>query len=133
MKRCEFIKPGGERCGAWAMTGYSTCYGHRPDLAEERQRASSKAGKRGGRGRGGGGGSAETAAIRELLRELTEALRDYRIPTATAAVLVQVANARSRLVEVDRRIVEQDDLLARLEALEEKNAPRHGPRRGGVR
>lgn len=114
------------------MKGYETCYGHRPDLAEERRRASSKAGKRGGRGRGGGG-SAETAAIRGLLVEVTEALRDYRIPTATAAVLVQAANARSRLVEVDRKVQEQDELLARLEALEAKNAPRHGPRRGGIR
>ena len=29
MARCAFIKPGGERCGATAMRGYDTCYGHR--------------------------------------------------------------------------------------------------------
>jgi hypothetical protein len=33
------------------MKGYPTCYGHRPDLAEERRRNASKGGKRGGRGR----------------------------------------------------------------------------------
>ena len=52
MAKCAFIKPGGDRCGARAMKGYETCYGHRPDLAEERKRNASRGGKRGGRERG---------------------------------------------------------------------------------
>jgi hypothetical protein len=42
-----------------------------------------------------------------------------------AAVIVQALNTRIRLVEVERRIAEQEELLARLEMLERS--------RGGVR
>ena len=39
-RRCAFIKPGGERCAATAMHSGHLCYSHRPDLAEQRSRAS---------------------------------------------------------------------------------------------
>jgi hypothetical protein len=48
LAKCAFIKPGGDRCGSIAMKGYDTCYGHRPDLADERRRNASKGVERAG-------------------------------------------------------------------------------------
>src|SRR5215204_4962375 len=91
---CAYIKPGGERCGSIAMKGYQHCYGHRPDLADERRRNASKGGRSGGRGRRSG--------------ELTE----------VKILLADLINTRLRAIEVERKVKETDELLARLEELE---------------
>jgi hypothetical protein len=129
MARCAYIKPGGERCGAAAMRGYETCYGHRPDLAAERQRNASRGGKSGGRGRGGSG---ETAEIRALLKDLTAGVLEHRINTGTAAVVTQLLNARIRLVEVDRKVHETDVLEVKLRELEESITGQTGGRQWGA-
>lgn len=119
MNRCAFIKPGGGRCGAAAMRGYEHCYGHRPDLAEERRRNASKGGRSGGRGRSAGG---EIAEIKALLSELTNRIlgADGAEPleTGRAAVANQIVGTRLRAVELERKIRETDELEARIEELE---------------
>jgi hypothetical protein len=114
MGRCAFIKPGGQRCGSIAMKGYDTCYGHRPDLAEERKRNASRGGRAGGRGRGGG----ETGEIKALLSDLTEQVLAGELETGRAAVANQLLNTRLRAIELERKIREQEEVLERLEALE---------------
>jgi|SRR5215203_3149263 hypothetical protein len=118
MSLCAYIKPGGERCGSIAMKGYQHCYGHRPDLADERRRNASKGGRSGGRGRGSG----ELTEVKILLADLinrvlkTEGAED--IETGRAAVANQLINTRLRAIEVERKVKETDELLARLEELE---------------
>ncbi len=114
MAKCAFIKPGGDRCGARAMKGYETCYGHRPDLAEERKRNASKGGKRGGRGRGPG----EITEIKDLLKDLTERVLAGDLLPGPAIVVNQLQNTRLRAVEQARKIRETEDLEGRIEALE---------------
>lgn len=129
MAGCAFIKPGGERCRATAMKGYDTCYGHRPDLADERRRNASRGGRSGGRGRGGG----ELAEIKTLLSELTdrvlgrEEAEPLRIGAATAAN--QLINTRLRAVELERKVKETEELEARIEALEAVADDERGGRR----
>jgi len=109
------------------MKGYETCYGHRPDLAEERKRNASKGGKRGGRGRGPG----EITEIKDLLVTLTNRViltedTEY-LPANHAAVAAQLINTRLRAIEQERKNKETADLEARIEALErvqEKGAGR---------
>ncbi len=114
LAKCAFIKPGGDRCGARAMKGYETCYGHRPDLAEERKRNASKGGKRGGRGRGPG----EITEIKDLLKDLTERVLAGDLLPGPAIVVNQLQNTRLRAVEQARKNRETEDLEARIEALE---------------
>jgi hypothetical protein len=118
LSKCPFIKPGGERCGATAMRGYDHCYGHRPDLAEERRRNASKGGRSGGRGRGGG----EIAEIKTLLSNLTDRVIGKEgmevLGPGAGAVAAQLINTRLRAVELERKIREQEEIITRLEALE---------------
>ncbi len=113
------------------MKGYETCYGHRPDLAEERKRNASKGGKRGGRGRGSG----EITEIKDLLKDLTArvlAEKDDKdvepLPTGSAAVANQLINTRLRTLEQERKNRETEDLEARIEALEQASEGQRGAR-----
>jgi hypothetical protein len=128
MARCAFIKPGGDRCGSIAMKGYDTCYGHRPDLADERQRNASKGGKRGGRGRP----QAELANIKARLSDLADDVLEGRQDKGVAAVASQVLNVYLRAVSVELKAKEQAELLERLEALEAAQTSTGGGRRWGA-
>jgi hypothetical protein len=59
------------------------------------------------------------------LEKLTEDVASGKLAPYKAAVIVQALNTRIRLVEVERRVAEQEELLERLDALERG--------RGGVR
>ena len=129
MARCAFIKPGGERCGATAMRGYDTCYGHRPDLADERRRNAARGGRAGGRGRPAGGASQELAEVRKLLRDLTRRVLGEGpalIAPGRAAIANQLLNTRLRAIEQERKLKETEDLEARIEALECGGGQEHG-------
>jgi len=97
------------------MKGYDTCYGHRPDLADERRRNASKGGKRGGRGRGSG----ELTEIKDLLKDLTDRVLRVELGSGVAAVANQLINTRLRAVELERKIRETEELEARIEELEQ--------------
>jgi hypothetical protein len=125
MTRCAYIKPGGERCGSIAMKGYQHCYGHRPDLADERKRNASKGGRSGGRGRGSG----ELTEIKALLEDLTDRVLRIELGSGVAAVANQLINTRLRAIEVERRLKETEELEERIEALERLQAKPGGGRR----
>lgn len=115
MARCAFIKPGGERCGATAMRGYDVCYGHRPDLAEERRRNAHRGGKAGGNGRSGG---REISDVKGQIRAVIGGVLSGRVDRGRAAVAIQGFNALRGVLELERKIREQDEILERIEALE---------------
>lgn len=125
MAKCAFIKPGGERCGATAMKGYDTCYGHRPDLADERKRNAAKGGRSGGRGRGSG----ELMSIKTQLSEMVDMVLTGVVPTAPYAVANQLLNTQLRAIELERKVKETDELAARLEELEQDINRENGGRK----
>ncbi len=100
------------------MKGYETCYGHRPDLAEERKRNASRGGKRGGRGRGRG----EITEIKDLLKDLTERVLVGDLLPGPAIVVNQLQNTRLRAVEQARKVKETESLEERIEELERGQA-----------
>ncbi len=114
MTLCAFIKPGGDRCGATAMKGYSTCYGHRPDLADERKRNASRGGRAGGRGRP----SSDLAALKRRLEDLAEDVLEGSVDRSNAAVASQIYNVLLRAVSVEMKAREQRELEERLAELE---------------
>jgi len=109
------------------MKGYETCYGHRPDLAEERKRNASKGGKGGGRGRSQRG-PGEITEIKDLLKDLTDRVIGIEMGSGVAAVANQLINTRLRAIETERKIKETEELEARIEALEQASEGQRGAR-----
>jgi hypothetical protein len=118
--RCAAITRAGGRCKLDATHG-SYCYQHAPETARERQRNASRGGKAGGNGRAG---VSELTSIKALLQDLTRSVLSGDLETSRAAVANQLINTRLRAIELQRRLREQDELEARLEALEEAHARR---------
>jgi hypothetical protein len=112
MPRCAGIKRDGGRCTAIVTPSETHCYHHAPDRAEERKRNAS----RGGRSKGSG---AEIADLKKQLRELAAGVLSGEVERGAGAVVNQILNTRARLIELERKIREQEELEMRLEALEE--------------
>ena len=62
--------------------------------------------------------------LHRQLQTLAEDVAKGDLAPYRAAVIVQALNARIRLLETERRITEQEDLLARLDALERSRGGR---------
>jgi hypothetical protein len=86
------------------------CYQHDPARAEDRRRNASK----GGRTRGSG----EISDLKAQLKKLATNALAGDVERGVAAVVNQILNSRIRLVELERKIREQEELEERLEALE---------------
>ena len=112
--RCAAITKAGERCSLVATHG-SYCYSHSPQTAKKRQRSASKGGKAGGNGRGG---QSEIAALKAQLEDVAADALEGKVERGVAAVVNQIVGTRVRLLEIERKINEQEVLEERLEALE---------------
>lgn len=122
MAMCQAQKKGGAPCTAQSLPGANFCWAHDPAKADARKANAQRGGKTGGKGRPSAGHS-ELAELRTLLKGLTGAALKGTYDRGTIAVVNQVVQSRLRLVEVERRLYEQDELEARLAALEALQAP----------
>jgi hypothetical protein len=117
MAQCAGTKRNGSPCTVSVPVEQEYCWWHSPVNAEARRQAASRGGK--------AKANPLTRTLHRQLEKLTEDVATGALAPYKAAVIVQVVNARIRLVEVERRVQEQDDLLERLEQLERS--------RGGAR
>jgi hypothetical protein len=108
--KCGGFKRTGEPCTVTVEPPQLYCWWHDPSYSEERKRAASKGGK--------AKASPLTRELHRQLETLAEDVANGDLAPYRAAVIVQALNARIRLLETERRIAEQEDLLARLEELE---------------
>ena len=115
MKGCSAITDKGARCKALPMRGEQYCYVHHPDHVEERRRHGSRGGKRGGRGRP----QAELARLQARFEELAEKVLSGDVERGVGAVAGQLLNGARACVRDGLAAREQEELVARLEALEE--------------
>ena len=104
------------------------CYVHNPALTEQRQRNNRKGGHRGGRGRP----ISEIADLKNQLEDLAAGVLDETVERANAAVVNQILNTQARLIELERKVKETDELEARLDALEQAQQQKGGGRRWGM-
>lgn len=115
MTTCAYIKPGGGRCRAVAMKGYSCCYGHRSDLSGERRRNAARGGRSGGRGRP----QTETNDIKTEIRSVIGAVLSEEVPQGRGAVALQGYGVLLRAHEQERREeaghISREDLSTLLE------------------
>ena len=64
------------------------------------------------------GGGTEIADLKKQLRDLASDVLSGEVGRGEAAVVNQILNTRARLIEVERKIKEQEDLEGRPEARE---------------
>src|SRR5215217_3997365 len=128
MSTCSGIKSDGGRCKAQAMRNSEWCINHHPDYEQARRRRASKGGRRGGRGRP----IAELGALRDENAEIRRGLLDGELLPNVAAVAVQSINTDIRAVGAAMKAREQEELVERLEGLEEALEQRKGEHRYGA-
>lgn len=108
MAKCGSITRSGERCKGVAIDANGFCYAHSPDHEEDRRRAASKGGRRGGRGRP----STEVSELKGQLSDLYSSVLDGTTEPKVGAVAAQIANVRARLVETELKVKEVEKLFA---------------------
>jgi hypothetical protein len=128
MTFCAGIKADGGRCKAQAMRNSQWCIGHDPEQAEARQRRASKGGRRGGRGRP----SAELARLQQRFEELADTVLAGEVERGVGAVAAQLWNGARACVRDGLVAREQEELVARLEEVEQILARRKGDGRWGA-
>jgi hypothetical protein len=111
MSRCNGFKPDGTPCERIVRALQSYCYAHDPAHVKQRRRAASKGGK--------GNRSKISKDLHLLLEDLTERVVSGTLEPYPASVAGQLVGVRLRLLEYEQRVKEQDELVARLEALEQ--------------
>jgi hypothetical protein len=111
MALCVGIKRDGSRCTATVEPPQTYCWWHDPANADRRRRAASKAAR--------SKPSRELSGLKAQLQDLTADVLAGELETGRAAVANQLINTRLRAIEIERKIREQEELEARLEALEE--------------
>ena len=115
MAKCSGITQAGTACRGIPIDGSSYCYVHHPDHAEERRRHGARGGKRGGRGRP----IAELASLRDENADIRRRLLEGELLPNVAAVAVQSINTDIRAVGAAMKAREQEEILKRLQALEQ--------------
>lgn len=121
MAQCRAITRSGTRCTATVSAGVEWCWNHDPALQEQRRRNASRAGK--------SRPNREVQSLRDLLTTLHEEVRGGDVETKVGAVLNQILNTRLRLVELERKVREQDELEDRITELEQRAATMRQARR----
>lgn len=114
---CSAIKPNGERCKVAALPGATVCWGHDPSKAATRKANATRGGKTSGHGRKAPT-NIELDEIRVLLKGLTGAALKGTYERGTIAVVNQILQTRLKIVELERKLKETEELEARLQALE---------------
>ena len=110
MPRCEGIKRDGGRCTVVVGPSQTHCYQHDPARSQERKRNAS----RGGRSKG----TPKLTKLDKQLEALAADTLEGKVERGVAAVVNQVINTRTRLIEIERKTREQEELEERLEAIE---------------
>jgi hypothetical protein len=119
MPVCSGIKRDGSRCTATVEPPQEYCWWHDPANADKRRRAASKGGK--------GGGSREIRDLKQRISDVVDAVLEGSQDRGRTAVAIQGFNALRGVLELERKIREQEEILERIEALE------RGGKEGGSR
>ena len=125
MAKCSGITRAGTACKGTPIDGSQWCYAHHPDRTEECRRHGARGGKRGGRGRP----YAELGRLQAHFEELAARVLAGEIERGVGAVAGQLLNGARACVRDGLAAREQEELVERLEMLEE-TLERKGTRYG---
>jgi hypothetical protein len=126
MAKCSGITRAGTACKGTPIGGSQWCYVHHPDHAEERRRHGARGGKRGGRGRP----TSELARLQRRFEELADKVLAGEVERTDGAVAGQLLNGARACVRDGLSAREQEELVERMEQLEEGLQAQKGSRYG---
>ena len=109
--KCAAKTRNGRPCRGLVRPGSDYCPAHDPARADDRRAAASKA----ARSKPGG----ESGALKEQLKKLAEDILARRVEPKAGAVVTQIANAYTRLLEFEKKFQELEEFGAKIAALEE--------------
>ncbi len=109
--QCGATKATGERCRLPASGQHGLCWAHAPEHAGQRRKTAS----RGGRGKP----SREIRDLKKQLEDLAAGVLAGTVDRGNAVAVNQIITTRARLIELERKVKEQDELEERLEVLEQ--------------
>jgi hypothetical protein len=115
MSVCSGTRADGAPCNAQAIADSQWCFSHHPDYEAARRRRASKGGKRGGRGRP----VSELARLGTRFEELADKVLSGEVERGVGAVAGQLLNGARACVRDGLAAREQEELIARMEQLEE--------------
>jgi hypothetical protein len=120
---CTATKRNGEPCTLPSNGSGGLCWAHDPKNAGKRRRGQS----RGGRNKP----SREIVAIRGRLSDLADGVLEGRVDRADAAVVGQLLGTVIRAIGTELKVREQQEIIERLEALEQAQESKGGKGRWG--
>ncbi len=120
--QCGAYKATGERCRLPASGQHGLCWAHAPENAGQRRKTAS----RGGRGKP----SREIRDLKKQLEDLAAGVLSDRVDKGVVAVVNQILNTRARLIELERKVKETEELEERLTALEQVQEQKGGRKWG---
>jgi hypothetical protein len=112
---CTAIKADGQGCRARAQPGQEWCFNHDPRRAEERRANAAAGGRSRSRRR-----AHEVSRIKKRIGDATDAVLRGELDRKSVAVAFQGFNVLLRVLEVERRIREDDDFEERIAELENR-------------
>lgn len=118
--KCAHIKANTERCGGYAVTGSTYCFAHDPAQATKRQDAQRKGGEA-GRVATLPESTLSVGKMSDVLELMETTINDVR----AGRLDVRAANAIGYLANVSVKVIQQTDIVARLEALESVREPEY--------
>ena len=116
MAKCSAITKAGGACKGIPVGNSQWCFAHHPDHAEDLRRHGARGNKRGGRGRP----SSELRRLQHRFEELAEKVLSGEIERGVGAVAGQLLNGARACVRDGLTAREQEEIVERLEALEQQ-------------
>lgn len=113
MDRCRATKANGERCKLDAADQQGMCWAHSEANADARRKRASK----GGRAKA----NREVQALRLQLQALTEQVVNGELEASRGAVANQLIATQIKLIELERRTRETDELAAEIQELKREH------------
>ncbi len=124
MAQCLGTKRNKERCTATVEPPQTYCWWHDPANAEQRRRAASKGGK--------SKPNRDVADVKRRLTEMADGVLDGSVEKGVGAVASQILNVYLRAVSVELKVLETQELEARVEELSEAFERQQETRRHGA-
>ena len=112
MPKCSATKADGTPCERLIDASAIYCYSHDAERAEQRKRNASKAAK-------SKGPTGELGEVKRQLRDIADDVLSGDLDKGRGSIASQILGTWLRAVEVERKVLEQEQLLERLEALEQ--------------
>jgi hypothetical protein len=119
LARCAHTYADFSQCRRIVSDSETYCYSHDPERAQERKRNASKGGKRAGRGRPSPV-SSELARLQGRFEELADKVLAGEVERGDGAVVAQLLNGARACVMGLLKAREQEELLERVGALEQR-------------